>query len=90
MMIIMDLGKKLLTLLAIFCLIVSVSAVCATDNATGDVNSSDRLMLLGSQYFDGVGDYSDFDDGDYSCPVAPEIDFDYSHHELELLICSSR
>ena len=80
----MDLTRKLLALLAIFCLIASAGAVCAADNVTGDVNYQDMNGVAGSQYQDeaGVGDHPDFDaDGDDSHPTAPEIDPDYAHHE---------
>ena len=83
-MIIMDLTKKLLVLLAVFCLIASAGAVCAADNVTGDVDPQDISGVAGSQYQDeaGVGNHNDFDiDGDDSHPTAPEIDPDYAHHE---------
>ena len=54
----MDLSKKLLTLLAIFCVIASAGVVCAADN--GD--------YLGSNYADDMSGYagSQYEDGGYA------------------------
>ena len=58
-MIIMNLSKKLLTLLAIFCVIASAGVVCAADNDGG---------YVGSDYADGMGSYagSQYEDGGYA------------------------
>lgn len=45
----MNLSKKLLTLLAIFCVIASAGVVCAADNDGG---------YVGSDYADGMGSYA--------------------------------
>ena len=51
----MDLSKKLLTLLAIFCVIASAGVVCAADNGDnlGTVYADDLSGYAGSQYEDG-------------------------------------
>jgi len=51
----MDLSKKLLTLLAIFCVIASAGVVCAADNGDnlGTVYADDMSGYAGSQYEDG-------------------------------------
>ena len=50
----MDLNKKLLTLLAIFCLIASAGVVCAADYDDGyaGINYEDMNGVSGSQYDD--------------------------------------
>ncbi|WP_407410975.1 hypothetical protein [Methanobrevibacter sp.] len=88
----MNITKKLLTLLAIFCVIASAGAVCAADaDMDGTYLSATDDM--------GVGDHPDFDDiddatydggwagGQYNGNMedghsgAPEIDPDYAHDE---------
>jgi len=51
----MDLSKKLLTLLAIFCVIASAGVVCAADNGDylGSNYADDMRGYAGSQYEDG-------------------------------------
>ena len=51
----MNISKKLLTLLAIFCVIASVGAVCAADNGDnlGTNYADDMSGYAGSQYEDG-------------------------------------
>lgn len=91
----MNLSKKLLTLLAIFCVIASAGVVCAAD-ANSDV---DGTYLSAVDDMDGVGDNPDFEGVDYSTDDggwagsqyngnvenghsgAPEIDPDYAHNE---------
>ncbi|WP_407410234.1 hypothetical protein [Methanobrevibacter sp.] len=90
----MNITKKLLTLLAIFCVIASAGAVCAAD-ANADI---DGTYLSAVDDMVGVGDHPDFDDiddaydggwagGQYNGnmedghPGAPEIDPDYAHDE---------
>ncbi len=60
MVILMDFNKKLLTLLAIFCIIASAGIVCAADNG-GYAGSNYQNMngVSGSQY----GLYADFEPG---------------------------
>lgn len=55
----MNLSKKLLTLLAIFCVIASAGVVCAADNDGG---------YVGIDYVDDMGDYagSQYDDGGWA------------------------
>lgn len=65
----MDMAKKLLTLLAIFCVIASAGVVCAEDT---DYQGG----WAGSNYDDGMGDV---DEGQYD--DAPLIDPDYGHYE---------
>nr|WP_295159669.1 hypothetical protein [uncultured Methanobrevibacter sp.] len=87
----MNITKKLLTLLAIFCVIASAGAVCAAD---ADMDGT-YLSAVDDM---GVGDHPDFDDIDDAYdggwagsqyngnvenghPGAPEIDPDYAHDE---------
>ena len=86
--------KKLLTILAIFCVIASAGVVCAED-AHADVYDGTYLGV--SDGVDGVGDHNDFDDvadydGGYAGsqyngnvenghPGSLEIDPDYAHNE---------
>lgn len=55
----MDISKKLLALLAIFCVVVSAGVVCAADYDGGN---------LGSDYADDMGGYSgsQYEDGGYA------------------------
>lgn len=89
----MNLSKKLLTLLAIFCVIASAGVACAAD---ADVDGN---YLSATDDMDGVGDNPDFEGVDYSTDDggwagsqyngnvenghsgAPEIDPDYAHNE---------
>lgn len=56
----MDLRKKLLVLLAIFCLVASAGAACAAeDGENGDYNlMNDISGVAGSQYNDTMGGYA--------------------------------
>ncbi len=91
----MNLSKKLLTLLAIFCVIASAGVACAAD-ANSDV---DGTYLSATDDMGEIGDQADFDDVDYTTndggwagsqyngnvenghQGAPEIDPDYAHNE---------
>lgn len=90
----MNISKKLLTLLAIFCVIASAGVACAAD-----VNADMDGTYLSAVDDMGVGDHPDFDDVDDATydggwagsqyngnvenghPGAPEIDPDYAHNE---------
>ena len=64
----MDLSKKLLTLLAIFCVIASAGVVCAADNGDnlGTVYADDMSGYAGSQYEDGGYAGSQYHDGGWA------------------------
>jgi LPXTG-motif cell wall-anchored protein len=65
----MNLSKKLLTLLAIFCVIASAGVVCAADNDGGYVGIDyvdDMGDYAGSQYDDGGWAGSQYEDGGYA------------------------
>lgn len=71
----MNISKKLLALLAIFCIVASAGVVCAADNGTDD-------GWAGSQYQDnGNWAGSQYNETSVDHEGGPYIDPDYAHHE---------
>ena len=76
----MNLTKKLLTLLAIFCVIASATAVCAADDGGYAGSQYEDGGYAGSQYQDDGGwAGSQYNESEEGITDKPLIDPDYAH-----------